>query len=521
MNAHAAPALAHRVCEIFAGLRRECHRRTDRNFAILMLVQWISAIALALAASPFTWAGEVRAIHEHVWSALFMGGLATVPPVVLAFAQAGRLRTRLAVAVGQALMSAVLIHVTGGRIETHFHLFGSLAFLAFYRDWRVLLTASAVTAAHHFAGGVFQAASVFGTSVVNPWRWLEHVGWVVFEDAFLLISIRQSLAEMRGMAERQARLEAVNVEIEQQVAQRTAELSREVEERRATEQSLRESQSQLAEMSRHAGMAEVATSVLHNVGNVLNSVNVSGELAVEKVRHSEVSNVARLAALLEEHKGDLPRYLTSAQGSQLPAFLGSLARHLVEEQHAVLFELEMLSANIEHIKEIVAMQQSYARICGVLENLSAASLVEDAIRFNAGALERHGVTLVREFNDAPSLTVDKHKVLLILVNLIRNAKYALDERGAEAKKITLRIDCPGDGYLQISVCDDGIGIPAENLTRIFAHGFTTRAEGHGFGLHSAALAAAEMGGSLTVQSDGLGGGAIFTLSLPLQTTRSP
>lgn len=162
------------------------------------------------------------------------------------------------------------------------------------------------------------------------------------------------------------------------------------------------------------------------------------------------------------------------------------------------------------------MQQSYARVCGVWEKLPAVSLVEDAIRLNAGALDRHGVTLVREYHEAPSLTVDKHKVLQILVNLIRNAKYALDEGGSALKRMTLRIGRDGDAAVKIAVCDEGVGIPAENLTRIFAHGFTTRVEGHGFGLHSAALAAQELGGSLTAHSDGPGLGAVFTLALPLQ-----
>jgi signal transduction histidine kinase len=142
-------------------------------------------------------------------------------------------------------------------------------------------------------------------------------------------------------------------------------------------------------------------------------------------------------------------------------------------------------------------------------------LVEDAIAMNFGALDRHGVEVERRFSDAPPARVDRHRVLQILINLIRNAKYALDDSGRTDKLITISI-APTDGKsVRIALADNGIGIPPENLTRIFGHGFTTRKDGHGFGLHSGALAAKEMGGSLSVHSDGLGHGATFTLELPV------
>jgi signal transduction histidine kinase len=200
--------------------------------------------------------------------------------------------------------------------------------------------------------------------------------------------------------------------------------------------------------------------------------------------------------------------------------LSNLASHLAEEQKEMLQELAALNSNIEHIKEIVAMQQSYAMTSGVLEELPVADLLEDALRMNAGAVERHHLKVIREYSKVPPVVVDKHKVLQILVNLIRNAKYALDDNGHSDKRMILRVGSNGNDSVKISVVDNGVGIPAENLTRIFEHGFTTRKGGHGFGLHSGALAASELGGSLNAHSDGPGKGATFTLELPCQPKES-
>jgi signal transduction histidine kinase len=186
----------------------------------------------------------------------------------------------------------------------------------------------------------------------------------------------------------------------------------------------------------------------------------------------------------------------------------------------MLTELDHLRKNVDHIKDIVAMQQSYAKTSGVIEVMSIPDLLEDALRMNAGSLARHDIELARDYQARPVVALDKHKVLQILVNLIRNAKYACDETGRTDKCITLRITADGRS-VSIAVGDNGVGIPAENLTRIFNHGFTTRATGHGFGLHSGALAAKGMGGSLTVHSAGPGQGATFVLTLPLKPPVPP
>ena len=287
-------------------------------------------------------------------------------------------------------------------------------------------------------------------------------------------------------------------------------------ERKQTQAELDEANRRLIDISRMAGMAEVATGVLHNVGNVLNSVNVSCTLVVDRVRQSKVANLPKLAALIQAQNGSLGEFLTQdPKGKQIPGYLCSLAPVLVEEQSDMLKELHSLRDKIDHIKEIVAMQQSYARISGVTETIPVEQLVEDAIKLNTGALARHGVTVERQFEPVPPVCTDKHKVLQILLNVIRNAKYACDESGREPKLVTLRIFSPGADRVAVQVMDNGVGITPENLTKIFSHGFTTRDGGHGFGLHSGCLAARELGGSLTVHSAGLGTGASFTLELPI------
>jgi C4-dicarboxylate-specific signal transduction histidine kinase len=223
-----------------------------------------------------------------------------------------------------------------------------------------------------------------------------------------------------------------------------------------------------------------------------------------------------VAQLLEGHRADLGNFLTNdPKGRALPQYLAELGQRLDAERVKMHAELQGLAANIEHIKEIVAMQQSYAKVSGETESLAVAPLIEDALRMNAAAFTRHGVTLQRDFAPVPFVSVDKHKVLQILINLMRNAKYAVDDIEGRQKLIKVGARLGDRGFVAISVQDNGMGIAPENLTRIFMHGFTTRKEGHGFGLHSGALAAKEMGGTLTAHSEGTDKGATFTLTLPI------
>ena len=294
-------------------------------------------------------------------------------------------------------------------------------------------------------------------------------------------------------------------------------VTRDITERKRAQAELENLHKQLLDTSRQAGMAEIATNVLHNVGNVLNSVNISTGLIVESVKKSRASSLARVVGLLQEHAPDLGEFIThDSRGKHVPAHLAQLAVHLQAEQETNVRELELLRRNVDHIKEIVAMQQNYATFGGVKEMINIVSLVEDSLRLNEGALSRHRVEVIRELEPVPPLNLEKHKFLQIMVNLLRNAKHACQDSERADKQLTVRV-ANGEGRIKISVIDNGVGIPPENLTRIFNHGFTTRKGGHGFGLHSGALAAKEMGGSLTFHSDGPGQGATFTLELPCPT----
>jgi PAS domain S-box-containing protein len=292
-------------------------------------------------------------------------------------------------------------------------------------------------------------------------------------------------------------------------------ISTDVTEAQRIKTELEKAQRNVVAASRMAGMAEVATGVLHNVGNVLTSLNVSANVIAGSLRQSKADSLGKVSALLQEHESDLGTFITEdPKGRKVPEFIASLASHWLDERDRLLAEIASLQQNVDHIKEIVTMQQSYATMVGVVEPLDAASLMEDALRMNAGALVRHDVCCVRDFQPVPKVVAEKAKVLQILVNLIRNAKYAADEGRTSGKIITLQIRADQPGRVQLVVRDNGIGIPPENLAKIFTHGFTTRADGHGFGLHSSMVVAREMKGDLTVHSDGTGQGATFVLDLP-------
>jgi PAS domain S-box-containing protein len=298
-------------------------------------------------------------------------------------------------------------------------------------------------------------------------------------------------------------------------------IARDITERKQAERRLIESlerlnrtQRQLIEASHKAGMAEVASSVLHNVGNVLNSVNVSAGAAREIVEGSRAGGLSKAVKLLREHEADLGRFLgEDPKGKKVLDFLERLSEALREESTQLHDELDSLQKNIDHIKVIVAMQQSHARShTGITERFAPADVIEDALKMVG--VWAGGIELVRHFSELPEVEADRHKLLQILTNLFSNARQALTD--APQKTVTVRLlTRPPDRFV-IEVEDSGMGITEETLKKIFQHGFTTRKEGHGFGLHSSALAAKSMGGSVAAFSAGPGRGARFVVDLPVR-----
>ncbi len=295
-------------------------------------------------------------------------------------------------------------------------------------------------------------------------------------------------------------------------------IARDITERKRAESNLKATQDKLVETAREVGMAEVATGVLHNVGNVLNSVSVTAGSIQKKVRKSKISYLTDVVELFEEHTEDLGRFMTSEeQGKKIPEFLTHLSRELIDEQARCLEALEALTKHIQHMADIIQLQQSHNKTKGLIGPTSIKELVEDAIQLNAETTTRNNVKVKRELIDLPTLMLDRHKVLQILTNLINNAVYALSKNNQDNKILTIRTNKTKQGYVRIQVSDNGIGIPKDNLTRIFEHGFTTKKKGHGFGLHSTALAVNDLNGFIMVHSDGPGQGAVFTVDLPFKT----
>jgi PAS domain S-box-containing protein len=299
-------------------------------------------------------------------------------------------------------------------------------------------------------------------------------------------------------------------------------INRDITDLKLAEQKIEAINRELREASRQAGMAEVATGVLHNVGNVLNSVNVAAGVLSDRLNNSKSTGVAKLSKLLNEKQSDIGKFLSDDErGRQVPAYLQQLAEHLEKEQADMRKELHELVMNVEHIKEIVATQQNYARVLGVAEVVELSEVMEDAIKIHGGSYERHAIKLIREYDKLPHMTLDKHKVMQILINFLSNAKYACDAGKKTDKMVAVRLKLVGTDRARMEVADNGIGIAPENIKRIFSQGFTTRKGGHGFGLHSGALAAKELGGTICAESPGVGHGATFILEIPIVSPGGP
>jgi len=303
----------------------------------------------------------------------------------------------------------------------------------------------------------------------------------------------------------------------EQVRQTHELLLAQVEERQRAQRERDAMHTQLLDTARKAGMAEIATSVLHNLGNALNSVNIAAESSTDLVKRWRVRDVSKVADMLEEHRHELTAFFgENGRGKLVPAYLRKLVEVLDEDRAQVLAELQELTRMLDHAKEVVAWQQSYAGVAGVREEISPVVLVEDALRITKVERDGERITIEKQFAEVPVLSVERHKVVQILVNLISNAASAIERSGRPQGTLTLRLRAEGGKAVTFEVGDNGIGIPAENMARLFQYGFTTREGGHGFGLHSCAITALELGGEIKAASKGAGKGACFMLTLPVQ-----
>lgn len=289
--------------------------------------------------------------------------------------------------------------------------------------------------------------------------------------------------------------------------------------REDAERHMAEANQMLIDAAHLAGKAEIATSVLHNVGNVLTSISVQATTLQERVSSNHVPSLRKVVGLLDSQQSRLGDFFENdPRGQQLPVYLRSLSETLLSEQEALMQELQTLDTNVDHAKRIVAAQQNLARGYCFDEEIELSEILENALTVVRASFERHHVAVKLDVGSTTTLMTDRHKLIQILVNLLTNAKDAILHLPASERHIDLCVSNCADDSIRIEVRDHGIGIARDHLTRIFSQGFTTKSSGHGFGLHYCGLAASSLGGSLTVFSDGPGKGATFSLQIPLLRT---
>jgi two-component system, sensor histidine kinase and response regulator len=456
-----------RADDLFAQYQHDIYRQTDRLFALLMVIQWVAGIIFALWVSPLAWYGTVSRTHLHVWAAIFLGGGICLFPALLGVFRAGEASTRYTIAVAQMLMGALLIHLTGGRIETHFHVFGSLAFLAFYRDWRVLIPATVVVALDHMLRGYFWPQSVYGVLVASQYRWIEHAAWVAFEDVFLVVSCRRALVEMK------------------ETALRTATLEQEVRTRQQAENEASMTAAQLRVTQQQAEAATRAksdflASMSHELRTPLNAIILYSELLQE-----EAEDAGQLGTL-----GDLQR-------------IQSAGNHLLELINGIL-----------DLSKIEAGKMTIAR-----EEFDVRRLVDEVVDTVTALVQRNGnVVTVRCADGVGLMHGDLMKTRQILLNLLGNAaKFTCG--GTIAIDVAGRVE-GATPMVVFSVTDTGTGMTGEQQSRVFdaftqADVNTTRKYGGtGLGLAIVSRFCTLMGGDVSVAS-APGQGSRFTVRLPL------
>jgi signal transduction histidine kinase len=323
------------------------------------------------------------------------------------------------------------------------------------------------------------------------------------------------------LKEANSELEVSRIQIleqNQELEKTNTSLHIEINERKKAEAEKEKLYQQLMQASRQAGMADVASSVLHNVGNVLNSINVSTDTLIKTLKKPMVGDVCRIASMFREHQHDLQEFLTAdPKGKQIPGYLGLVAESLSGSHQTIQNELDSLMKKVDHIKQVIMSQQDIARAGTVREAVSAEELLEQALVMAMPEPEKHRIQVEREYGHVPRFITDRHQVMQILVNLITNAKNAMVEYPGHSHRLTLRVGAStdGKGSIRFEVSDTGRGIAPDDLPRLFTQGFTTRKTGHGLGLHSAAIAAKGVGGAIKGYSEGEGRGATFTVDLPL------
>ncbi len=466
------------VDALFHAHQQEIYQRTDYIFARLMIAQWLAGIVFAIWISPLAWAGTASSTHMHVWAAVFLGGAISIPPALLGILRRGEISTRYIIATAQMLMSALLIHLTGGRIETHFHVFGSLAFLAFYRDWRVLVPATVVVALDHLLRGIFWPESVYGVITASQFRWVEHAAWVIFEDVFLVMSCIRGTRELHEIATRTAVLEQAHKEQKRNAM----ELSEVVERLRLSQQHV--------EAATRA-KSEFVANMSHELRTPLNAITLYSELLQE-----------------------------GAQGDGRLDDVADLAKIQIASKHL----LGLINGLLD-LSKIEAGKMDLH-----LEPFDVKEMVTELIGTMDAVIRKNGNTLtVTMAEPLGEMRADLTKTRQILFNLLSNAaKFTTD--GRISLHIGRRI-VAGAEQIEFIVTDTGIGLAPEQTARLFRpftqadSSIARKYGGTGLGLALVWRFCQLMGGEVSVQSPAPGidkeCGAQFSVCLPVHVVDLP
>ncbi|MFT4540414.1 MAG: signal transduction histidine kinase [Planctomycetota bacterium] len=516
-----SPWVKRRSAELLAVQSNQLCMRADRRFALLLIVQYFFGIVIACYVSPLTWAGTESQIHPHVLAAVVMGGAIISLPLTLALVHPGKTQTRHAIAIGEALWSGLLIHLLDGRIEAHFHIFGALAFLSIYRDWRVLVTATVVTALDHFIRGVYWPQSVFGALTVSPWLWLEHVAWVLYTASILVPQCNSRRREMGLVVQRQATLEETREHIEKEIHERTAEL-------RTAKESVAESyeallkvndekdqlNSQLSQAQKLESIGQLAAGIAHEINTPTQYVGDNTRFLQESFK--DLTPTLKLASELANGSQTGPD--KEGLATELKAALLDADVEYLDEE--IPRAIEQSLEGIERVRKIVNSMKEFSHPgLDEMKPMDINHIIENTVTVTSNEWKYIAEMDLDLAPDLPIASCLPGELSQVFLNLIVNAVHAIADVVGEGEngKGTIYISTRHDqDTIEVRITDSGTGVPEAARESLFNPFFTTKevGKGTGQGLSIAyGVVVKKHGGTIDFETE-MGKGTTFIIRLP-------